>query len=245
MYEIKIDNVEEKINVFYLSFIKILLTPSKAEATAKSVLGLISRCPSSIDFNRLSAVSLTPDIISVNLSVFAVHKTITLSNFFVSLKEEISLLRASNCSFFVPIIKLFARDSYTRRYYKHWHMIFRCISYELQVIFTWLAAMKSGKYTLFLGTISCMWGRSCFCKLTSKTFARCIASARLRLEISQPSISMSFGLTIGNSQDIGTLISSAPVPPVFPRRTVDASISEPYLYLITRMANLHLELQIN
>lgn len=47
------------------------------EATAKSVDGDISDSSAFILVNRLSAVSFTPDIMSLYLSVLAVHNTIT------------------------------------------------------------------------------------------------------------------------------------------------------------------------
>lgn len=55
----------------------VALTPSKAAATANTVLALISEWLSFIAFNKFSAVSFTPGIISENRSVLAVHSMIT------------------------------------------------------------------------------------------------------------------------------------------------------------------------
>lgn len=52
-------------------------TFSKMLATAKMVDGETSCSFFAMDFNRFSAVSFRPSLTSQNLSVFAVHKTIT------------------------------------------------------------------------------------------------------------------------------------------------------------------------
>ena len=76
------------------------------------------------------------------------------------------------------------------------------------------------------GVIACMCGRSCCCRLTSSTLERFIASARLAFEMSHPPRTMSFGCTIGSSDEKGTCTSwwFGPWPP---RRHVDACVSEP------------------
>lgn len=55
------------------------VTPSMIEATAKSVDGEISESPFLMLFKRFSAVSFKPSLTSANLSVLAVHRTITQS----------------------------------------------------------------------------------------------------------------------------------------------------------------------
>jgi len=68
------------------------LTPSKIEATANKVDGDISDLFLQIEFRRLSDVPLSSSSSSLNLSVLAVHKTITWSNPLDFLKSLISAL---------------------------------------------------------------------------------------------------------------------------------------------------------
>jgi hypothetical protein len=70
-------------------------TPSRIQATAKTVDGETSSWPFPMAFRRLSEVSLTPGRMSAKRSVLAVHWTMTLSKAFLALK---SLSYVSVCS---------------------------------------------------------------------------------------------------------------------------------------------------
>lgn len=73
--------------------------PSKIVAAAKTVDGEISVWDSLIAFKRFSLVSWTPFSTSQNLSVFAVHKTSTLSKLLLILNSLIFYLIVSKCSY--------------------------------------------------------------------------------------------------------------------------------------------------
>ena len=88
-------------------------TPSRMEATAKMALGATSSCECSIDARMASAVSLTPGIISLNRSVFAVQNTMTWSRSLTVLNSRISLRICSRCArLLVPGMTLSARSSW-------------------------------------------------------------------------------------------------------------------------------------
>jgi len=58
-------------------YVSYKLTPSKILATANNVEGDTSSSFRLMEARRLSAVSLSPSLTSQNLSVLAVHRTIT------------------------------------------------------------------------------------------------------------------------------------------------------------------------
>lgn len=80
-------------------------------AMAKMVDGEISEWFASNEASNSAAVSLSPFSTHANRSVFAVHKTMTLSTLLVALKSRISRRICSYCSYLVPDIRFFARDN--------------------------------------------------------------------------------------------------------------------------------------
>lgn len=84
------------------------------QAAANKVDGDTSLALALIADRRFSAVSLRPERTSQNLSVLAVHRMITWSKLWESLKSRMSFLICSICSHLVPEITLSAREAWER-----------------------------------------------------------------------------------------------------------------------------------